>query len=77
MVLGGRLYMDFAGDFSNVAYFNKACDDLYTSIIGLIGAPVLGASYSAPVAGLPTAAAPSSPVPSKNLTLHATSALVI
>lgn len=40
MVLGGRLYVDFAGDFNEETYFNSTVDKLYQSILQIIGCPI-------------------------------------
>ena len=40
MVLGGRLYTDMSGDFSDETYFQRCVDDLYDKILDVIGRPI-------------------------------------
>lgn len=55
MVLGGRLYIDMAKDFSDETYFNKTIDDLYNAIIGVIGTPVGTSIYKSAMTSVPSA----------------------
>ena len=41
MVLGGNLYVDMVDKFDDTAVFNAAVDNLYNSILPIIGTPVL------------------------------------
>lgn len=40
MVLGGRLYVDVCSDLSDSAYLNSKADELFASILKVIGTPV-------------------------------------
>lgn len=66
MVLGGRLYVDMAANFEDPDVFNAAVDNLYTSILPIIGTPVLSSgsgSASIPIPVQPVAVAVASSTP--------------